>query len=415
MINRLFLKCPGCNIPFIARIGVSTAKNTRFYLPCPNCSLPIKGSMDGEDIMDYRFNIECEKVHEHNLPEKPKAVTIDPFVPSKYNADSFDKLGYFPTMTLVKLLGSEKMITFEKEHSYGQHISKIIWPEANKIFNYYLMQNWPMFENSARVGLDIDSIGSKMHERTSIAYSCIYVTTHHLIGRSNIGVSYMTERFLRKHKATLKNYQYISLIRNEVSNVLSLEKNLFNTIDNFIREYEVWCMGRLNHHITEKAKSNLNELTLFRDEFSTVRDLYQQGFEIACKCLWILISAQNSLKYGDPNEFGDKHPNNVPQGRRATSINKFNKLPNAHKISYVSMVPGWEVISTVLDNKRRNTIGHATVHHDLKDGRIYSDTDTQGTTYIQFLGEIFDMFTLLSEFMQIVRCARIITSPDFHI
>lgn len=174
-------------------------------------------------------------------------------------------------------------------------------------------------------------------------------------------------------------------------------------------------MGRLNHHITEKAKSNLNELTLFRDEFSTVRDLYQQGFEIACKCLWILISAQNSLKYGDPNEFGDKHPKNVPQGRRATSINKFNKLPNAHKISYVSMVPGWEVISTVLDNKRRNTIGHATVHHDLKDGRIYSDTDTQGTTYIQFLGEIFDMFTLLSEFMQIVRCARIITSPDFHI
>ena len=124
MINRFFLKCPGCNIPFIARIGVSTAKNTRFYLPCPHCSLPIKGNMDGEDIMDYRFNIECEEVHEHNLPEKPKVVTIDPFVPSKYNADSFDELGAFPTMTLVKLLGLEKMITFEKEHSYGQHISK---------------------------------------------------------------------------------------------------------------------------------------------------------------------------------------------------------------------------------------------------------------------------------------------------
>lgn len=415
MIKRSFLKCPGCNISFIARIGVSTAKNTRFYLPCPNCSLPIKGSMDGEDIMDYRFNIECEEVPENNLPEKPQIITIDPFVPSRYNADSFDNLGAFPTMTLVKLLGSEKMINFETEYSRGQHISKIIWPEANKIFNYYIMQNWPMFENSIRANLDLDNIGSKMHERTNIAYNYLHATTLQLIGSSDIGTFYMIERFLRKHKAAFKNYQYISLIRNEEPKILSLEKNLFNTIDNFMREYEVWSMGRLNHHISENAKNNLNELILFRDEFSTVRDLYQQGFEIACKCLWILVSTQNSLKHGDPNDFGDKHPNNIPRSRRATSINKFNKLPNAHKISYVSMVPGWEVIGTVLDNKRRNTIGHATVHHDLTDGRIYSDTDTQGTTYMQFLGEIFDIFTLLSEFMQIVRSARIITSPDFHI
>lgn len=202
--------------------------------------------MDGEDIMDYRFNIECEEVHEHNLPESPKVITINPFVPSRYNADSFDNLGSFSTITLISLLGGmEETNNFVKEHSYGQHISKKIWPETNKIFNYYLMQNWPMFENSARVGLDLNSIGSKMHERTSIAYSCMLVTTRQLIGSSNIGVSYMTERFLRKHKSTLKNYQYISLIRNETPNVLSLEKNLFDTIDNFIREYEVWCMGRL--------------------------------------------------------------------------------------------------------------------------------------------------------------------------
>ena len=172
-------------------------------------------------------------------------------------------------------------------------------------------------------------------------------------------------------------------------------------------------MGRLPRWVDDNAKRDLEDLTLFRDEFTTARDLYQQGFEASCKCLWILMATQNSVKQADPNNFGDTHPDMVPTTRRASSIAQYNRLSNAQKLAYVEMVPGWEVLPKLLSSEKRNAIGHGTARHDLLKGRVYTDKDPQGVTYLRFLEETFGAFEALSILMQVLRSARIATSPDF--
>ena len=136
--------------------------------------------------------------------------------------------------------------------------------------------------------------------------------------------------------------------------------------------------------------------------------------EVSCKCLWILMATQNSVKQDDPNNFGDTHPATVPSSRRASSIAQFNRLSNAHKLAYVEMVPGWEVLSKLLASQRRNAIDHGTARHDLLSGRVSSDKDPQGVTYLRFLEETFGVFEALAILMQVLRAVRIATSPDFR-
>ncbi|KUH35261.1 hypothetical protein ATE80_30280 [Streptomyces kanasensis] len=181
----------------------------------------------------------------------------------------------------------------------------------------------------------------------------------------------------------------------------------------FIEHHESWEMGLLERFFRPSDKSAFEELVLYRDEFSLVRDLYQQGFELACKCLWPLIAAQNSVKRGNPDDFGEVHPDRVPEKQRPKNLDKFDKLPNAYKIAYVAQVPGWEPIESLLNNRRRNTIGHATAHHDLQTGRVVNDENPSGMTYLEFLSEVLGVFEALSTLAQVLRASRVASSPDF--
>ena len=414
MISRYFLRCSGCDKPFTARIGIDTADNTRFYLPCPICKVSIRGQMDGDDLASHHIHFDCEVIQEGNLSNDSPVITINPFVPSRYDADSFDGLGAFPTMTLYDLLGGDRFLEFQGEHGQGREVVQELWPTVRMLFEYFLQQNWAIFEKTAINKFGVKSVGSTMYQRTTIAYQAVLTASVNILSTSLTGTDYLLERFHRKYLRAVRSAKYIEFIRDQAEMTGQLERDIFSALDQFITKYEVWAMGRLPRWVDDSAKPSLENLTLFRDEFTTARDLYQQGFEASCKCLWILMATQNSVKQDDPNNFGDTHPATVPSSRRVSSIAQFNRLSNAHKLAYVEMVPGWEVLSKLLASQRRNAIGHGTARHDLLSGRVSSDKDPQGVTYLRFLEETFGAFEALSILMQVLRSARIATSPDFR-
>lgn len=94
VISRYHLKCHGCGEALVTRLGLEPTRRTRFHLPCPHCALPIRGSMSGTEFKNHRVDIECE-VLSGSAPESPgtRVVTINPFVPSRYDADSFTRTG----------------------------------------------------------------------------------------------------------------------------------------------------------------------------------------------------------------------------------------------------------------------------------------------------------------------------------
>lgn len=416
MITRYNLKCHGCDEVFVARLGVEPTRGTKFYLPCPHCRLPIRGSMSGTELENHRISIECEVLRADTELPGARVVTINPFVPSLYEADSFSPSGAFPTITLVQILGFEGFGEFEAERHRGLETVDAFWPNVRMLFQYYLQSNAQMFARIAKERFELDWEPSTSHERTSVAYQAMGTATTLITGTRGASGERAIGRFARKHTAAVKRCEHHLLAfrrRGQVS--AALERDLFTELNRFVEQHESWEMGRLGRFVGAAEKDAFDKLVLYRDEFSAMRDIYQQGFELACKCLWPLIAAQNTVKQGSPDDFGDVHPANVPVKQRPKSLEKYDKLPNAFKIAYVAQVPGWESFAVLLNNRRRNTIGHATAHHDLQTGRVVSDEDPVGMTYLEFLGETFGVFEALSTLAQVFRAARVASSPDFGV
>lgn len=386
---------------------------TRFYLPCPNCALPIQGSMAGQQLESHRVSFDCEVVNDTDLGPDALVITVNPFVPSRYDADSFSPLGAFPTITLAGLLGGDAFMKFEEDRSEAIAVVEQLWPPVRMLFQYYLHGNWPMFERTAKEKLGLTQVGATAHQRAAVAYQSFGIVTVSIVGRHGQRGARIVERFGKKHSASLGNRDYFDVIRVRGAQATQLERDLFTTASGFIEHREAWEMGALGRFVPDPARSELDELVLYRDEFSIVRDLYQQGFESACKCLWLLVAAQNALKRMDPNAFGNDHPATVPEKRRAKTLAQFDKLPNAFKVAYVAQVPGWESLTDLLNNRRRNTIGHATAHHNLRTGRVVSDEDPEGIPYVDFLAETLGVFEAITSLAQVLLAARIAASPDF--
>ncbi|WP_077487829.1 hypothetical protein [Sinomonas mesophila] len=370
--------------------------------------------MSGTELENHRIDIECDVLNPSSELPGALVLTINPFVPSLYEADSFAPTGAFPNMTLFQILGEDVFIEFESERHTALEASRAMWPHVRVLFQYYLQGNTQMFSRIAKQRFGLDWDPSTSHERTTVAYQALGTATEMITGSTGTTSERVIGRFSRKHTAAMNRHRdHLLAFRRRGQAAAVLERDLFTELNRFVEQHESWEMGLLGRFVGPEEKVAFNKLVLYRDEFSTVRDLYQHGFELACKCLWPLVAAQNTVKRGSPDDFGEVHPESVPANKRPKSLEKFDKLPNAYKVAYVTQVPGWESFADLLNNRRRNTIGHATAHHDLQTGRVVSDDDPSGMTYLEFLSETLGVFEALSTLAQVFRASRVASSPDF--
>ena len=123
---------------------------TRFYLPCPHCEIPIQGRMSGQELEDHQVRFGCDKVDPDTVATGASVVTVNPFVPSRYDADTFSGTGAFPTLTLASLLGEQGFVEFGADRGQAQATVEQLWPATRMLFQDYLHDNATMFEKTAR-------------------------------------------------------------------------------------------------------------------------------------------------------------------------------------------------------------------------------------------------------------------------
>lgn len=408
VISRSSVRCPGCDKTFTARLDLQPTQGTRFYLLCPHCKVPITGTQDGDELPEHRVRLDAEMVPESELPEGAPVVTVNPFIPARHDADSFDGPGAMPTLTLLYLTGQEGFSSFSGDHGLAQHVLEENWPPTRRLFDYYLQERWDMFDRSS-TAMGRPPKDGTVEDRSNRAYSALAEVTANTVGHTGERGELLFERFGRKHLAATAYPPYLALLGAREQRGRDMERDTFGAIKRFLEIEETWSMGRLPRFVRESAVPELEKLTLFRDEFALVRDVYQQGFEQAGKCLWLLIAAQNSVKRKDPNTFGE-HPSAVSPKNQVSTLAQFDKLPNAFKIAYAAQVPGWGSVQTLLNSQRRNAIGHGSARHDLSTGRVVSEKDPAGVTYLDFLAETFGVFEILAALMQTIRAARVVSS-----
>lgn len=409
------LKCPGCDEVFNLRLGVGNSKPLRFYLPCPHCKLPIRGRQYGHDLASHRTEFDAEQVPADSSMEA-EFITIDPNVPCKYTGAERGELGTFTTMTLMWLAGDNAHALFEVLPR-GRSAVAELWPKARRIYEYYLHQDWKHF---GKVGRDTFSdwpAAETVHERATAAHQVVGIVTAMITDDEDKSTALYLTRFHRKHLTALRHPAYVESVRADVASGLvgRLQRSVFDIIERYIAESESWHIGVLRRVMPEKNRPMLDDLTLYRDEFDILRDLYQQGFEVVCKTLRYPVGAQNALKRGDPNDFGANLPVDATTKVNPKTLKAFDKdLVNANKLAYLRQVPGWEGFAALLNNKTRNAIGHATARHDLRTGRVVSDKDPIGVQYLDLVGDVFGMFDALGATMQVLRAVQVAGSPDFE-
>jgi hypothetical protein len=414
VISRFPIVCPGCEVPFVVRMGMAPSKMTRFYVPCPTCKLPIRGRSHGEDLDSHRVDFDAEWFRGE---EPDLVVTTDPNVPSRYEAaDMMSGIGSSAIFTLAHVVGDERMPDLMTYLPRGRTAAEAWWPKARRIYEYYLEADWERF-NKAGSALFSDnwSDPATVHERATAAHQALGIVLKAITDDDYPASAAFLRRWMMKHTGALDHPAYRAFARAEAdSGELALaQRRVFDVLDLFVQRFDPWQMGILHRIVPEQNLPLLDDLTLFRDEFDILRDLYQQAFETICKTLRYPIAAQNAIKRGDPHDFGTSVPQILTRKTNPSSLATFEKLPNYDKLQYVAQIPGMEGWAGLLDNKTRNAIGHATVRHDLRTGLVVSDTVPAGVRYLDVAADVYGIFDALCISLQVLRGIRILSSSDF--
>ncbi|WP_443452393.1 hypothetical protein [Glutamicibacter arilaitensis] len=415
MMIRMGVRCPGCEQPVAVRMATDSTIGTRFYFPCPNCRLPIRGSAVGHDISDYKVSFEAERLLDHDISSAPQVVTVNPYVPNDFSADTNDAVGGFSMMTLDGLTG-KRVLDFMEERDTALGTIRHLWPQVRRLYEYYLDEHWDAFESTlAREFSEWGfPTGRTTHDRASAAHSAMLAVTVHVVPPSAATASFLRS-YMAKHMTASADGTYSSMLKTEstITKIKTLQRALFDILDHFLLKHEMWLMGGIRRYLSAKGSANLERMTLARDEFGETRDLYQQGFEVLSKVLKYPIAARNTIEHGDPENFGDEHPADVPTKDRVDSLAKFSKLSNAYKLRYFQLDPEWDDFGNTMNSKTRNLIGHGVVRHNLRTGRIVTPVDANGINYLIFLGNLHDLFDSLSISLQVLRALRITSSTDW--
>ena len=414
MIHFFGLRCPGCARPFAARVGIEPTKMTRFYVPCMHCDYPIKGRMYGEELTNLRVEFDADQVEVEGNPLAAPFVTVDPTVPSRLKGVERGQLGTFPTMTLVELAGHERGFELLQVLQRGKDEAALRWPVIRRLYEYYLSEDWQHFDKAAAETYDDWETVHTEHERATMANQAIGLFMAGVVGGMSEACAQFVHRLGIKHSAALKHKAY----RDELhalaksGEIRRLQRHVFDEIGRFVESLPSWQMGILERYVTDAGRPGLATLTLFRDEFDILRDRYQQSYELTCKVIKIAVAAQNTVIRHDPNNFGPV-PAGVGIKASPTNLAKFDKMSTAYRLAYLREVPKWGDFADLMDNKKRNAIGHASSRHDLRSGLVISDVDPHGVTYLDVCTDVAGMFEALAVCLTILRWARIATSQDF--
>lgn len=415
VVHLFGLRCPGCDQEFAVRVGIEPTKMTRFYVPCLHCEYPIKGRMYGEALEALRVEFDADQVDIADDPLNAPFVTVDPSVPSRFKGAERGQTGTFPTLTLYRLTGDRCQELIQVLHR-GQDEASQRWPTIRRLYEYYLAGDWKHFDKAAADTYQDWKPVHTEHERATMAHQAVGLFMVGVIGETSASVAQFIHRLGMKHTAALRNQAYRDElgILAESGEIQRLQRQVFDEIGRFVESLPAWQMGILDRYVTAEARPELANLTLFRDEFDLLRDRYQQSYELTCKTIKIAVAAQNTVVRGDPKEFGSV-PTGVGLKVSPTSVKKYDNISTAYRLAYLRQVPGWEGFADLMNNRKRNAIGHASSRHDLRTGRIVSERDAVGVPYLEVCSDVAGMFEALTVDLSILRWARIATPRDFGI
>lgn len=399
MIFRTGISCPGCSKPVAVRISISPSDGTPFYSPCPLCQTIVTGEMRGRAPGRH-------EVIFHNTEELPRGgevdgvVTIDPNMPLRRDSASLMEPGGAPAATLGLLLGAKNASLYMQTMGQFRSFREQAWSWYQRWYEFYLQRQWDHFDRLTCEEYGVDQLKLRSQgDRDSYAYRVLHFCLAMSAKVGDLGDADFFVDIAEKLEVALKVEEYKAYVR-AIATDVDLDqdqKRLWDCIRLYMRMSESWLPGLIFDLVADNPQVDPRDLHLCRDEFHQLRDMYISCFEACCKTLIYLVELQNTVARGRPDAFTTQLPTALQgTGKRLPATRRqFEKLTNYDKLCYLEE---WPVLSSrlssVLDNKLRNALGHNSIRHDLHSGDIVDDAGFR-LSYFEFCAKVYHLSSAL--------------------
>lgn len=414
MILRTGVSCPGCAKPVAVRVAISPSAGTPFYFPCPLCQTIVTGEMRAQlpDNPQVTFH-NAEKLT--GLDEVEAVVTLDPNMPLRRDTWNIAEKGGAPAATLIGLLRENNMELFIKTSERFRSFREHVWPKYQRWYEFYLQGQWIHFDRVTREQYgDSWSEPRSQGDRDSYAYRALSLS----LAMCRTSLDLMNDSFFddvsAKLEVALEVEEYKAYVRVVATETDQDQKRLWDCIRLFMRMSDSWLPGLIFDLVSDNSRVNPSDLHLCRDEFHQLRDMYISCFEACCKTLVYLVELQNTVARGRPDAFTTQLPAAL-QGtnkRPPTTRRQYEKLTNHDKLCYLEEWPTLSSrMSSILDNKLRNALGHNSIRHDLHSGDIVDDADFR-LPYFEFCAKVYHLASALQVASFAVHNVKVTANED---
>jgi len=198
------------------------------------------------------------------------------------------------------------------------------------------------------------------------------ITRHEMTELLTEYYGFLNDCFANKrgaYKTLLEELASMTFYRGFRTRVLSTMLRVLSHFDAFIA-------GLLYNEMPDALKAKIGEYRIFRDDYSTVKALFQDLFEITSQLLIFFGAIVNLSLRNDPWQYANG----------ASTFNSFKKQVAFERFKILSEAPKLLGIVGAINRPMRNSIGHFSADYDPKTGNLRYD-DGSEENYLVFLGE----------------------------
>ena len=394
---------------------ISPTYLTRFAFPCPACTYPLRGSYRGLSLDALQLEWEDASVFRSPFGEGDNqyVVTVGTTVPLRLQSRTLTEFGGAPNITFGRLIGKNANWANSYHDFFHDRIEE--WKRYERLLHYYLQSDWNRF-NLAGASL---FRGNWRNPRNA--------QERHIAALRPAQLLLFPALPSAIHALLLEDYASViiglgqgssfadwSLLEEQSGRLGAVHQALFGALNQYVRRWESWSAGYLVQATDPQMRSKLEKLRLCRDDFSDLRDLYVQTFEICCSALPYAAALLNQGHRGSPEIFSEV-PAAILRGNAKAapprSIRAFAKLPNATKLQWFTEWPSWrDHIGALLDKNIRNGLGHASARHDISSGMI--EFEGFSISYLELTSRSIDLGHAILALLQLVKSLRLLAADE---
>jgi hypothetical protein len=326
------------------------------------------------ELSPHGFRLDSE----HQMVSEPIiTVATDLPVHKTLHVNSLTE-GGSPFLLLTKEMGPSFMVWKSKLDSL-QRLRHLHFDHARQLVDYARSGNWPMVRQCLETMFDetppTDDIGTAY-----LCYRVIGVLYAPLISLPEMA-SLLDEYYLFLNDCYAKKTAAYTALLQELS-TLPLYQNLrTKTLSAFLRvlsHFDAFIVGLLFNEMPQHLKQQISDYRVFRDDYSVVKVLYQDLFELTSQLMIFLGAIVNLSTRNDAWHYVTG----------AQSYNAFKKKPAFERLQILSELPKLSNILGAVSRPMRNSIGHFSADYEPCSGNLRYD-DGSHENYIVFLGEFY--------------------------